>query len=64
MVSNNGIMAKKKKPKPLSYFFGKMSKDDADAMLKDIEEMRKNTAIRDIDFDKLIINDKGKRHRK
>ena len=55
-----------KKRKPLSYFFGKWPcpKEELDEMLKDIEEMRKNTTMRDIDFDKLIRDDKGKRHRK
>jgi len=40
----------KKEKKPLSYFFGKMSKEDADMMLKDIEETRKTTKMRDVEF--------------
>ncbi len=48
------------KKKPLSYFFGKMSREDADAMEKDIEEMRKNVTMRDIDFDKIRSERKRK----
>lgn len=57
-MKNGEIMTRKKKP--LSCFFGKMSKEDADAMLKDIEEMRKNVTIRDIDFDKIRSERKRK----
>ena len=42
----------KKEKKPLSYFFGKWSgpKEELDAMLKDIEETRKKTKMRDVEF--------------
>lgn len=40
----------KKEKKPLSYFFGKMSKEDADTMEKSIKEMRKKVSLRDVRF--------------
>lgn len=51
-----------KKKKPLSYFFGKWAgpKEELDQLEKDIEEMRKNVTIRDIDFDKIRSERKRK----
>jgi len=40
----------KKEKKPLSYFFGKLSKEDADIMEKSIKEMRKNAKMRNVEF--------------
>ena len=42
----------KKEKKPLSHFFGKWSgpKEEIDAMLKDIEETRKKTKMRDVEL--------------
>lgn len=40
----------KKEKKPLSFFFGKLSKEDANAMEKSIEQMRKKAKLRDVEF--------------
>lgn len=40
----------KKEKKPLSYFFGKLSKEDADSMEKEIEKGRKKFKLRDVEF--------------
>lgn len=40
----------KKEKKPLSYFFGKLSKEDADIMEKSIKDMRKKAKLRDVEF--------------
>lgn len=40
----------KKEKKPLSYFFGRLSKEDADILEKESLDMRKKTKMRNVEF--------------
>ncbi len=46
------VKLSKKEKKPLSYFFGKWPgpKEELDQLEKDINEMRKKTKMRDVEF--------------